>query len=299
MEDLGDCQSFLGMRITRDRASRTITLTQDSYIRNILKEYGMLDCQPVTTPMIPNSHLVPATDDEIAEFQSSGDNYCRAVGLLNYLVQCTRPDLALVSSQLSQFLDKPGTQHWSAFKRVLQYLKGTETLGLTLGGHPVILSTYSDSDYARCPYTRRSTSGYCTIVAGGCVSWRARKQPTVGTSSTEAEYRASYEGSQETVWIRQLLSNFGYPQLEPTTLFCDNQGSIALQKNPLYQSRTKHFEKNYHWIREKIEDQTIKPVYIPTAKMLADFLTKSLHRPKHEYCAEHLNMRRLVSEGGS
>lgn len=299
MEDLGDCQSFLGMRITRDCAACTITLTQDTYIRNILQEYGMLDCQSVTTPMIHNTHLIPATEEELTEFQASKQNYRRAVGLLNYLVQCTRPDLAVVSSQLSQFLEKPGTQHWSAFKRVLKYLKGTQQLGLTLGGKPVILSTYTDSDYAGCPYTRRSTSGYCTIVAGGCVSWRARKQATVATSSTEAEYRAAYEGAQETVWIRQLLSDFGYHQQEPTNLFCDNQGSIALQKNPLYQSRTKHFEKNYHWIREKVEDKTIIPVYIPTAEMLADFLTKSLHRPKHEYCVNLLNMTRLASEGGS
>lgn len=155
MEDLGDCQSFLGMRITRDWTARTITLTQDTYINNILIEYGMQDCQPVTTPMIPNSHLVPATDNKLAEFQASSENYRRAVGLLNYLVQCTRPDLALVSSQLSQFLDKPGTHHWSAFKRVLRYLKGTSHLGLTLGGKPVILTTYTDSDYAGCPYTRR------------------------------------------------------------------------------------------------------------------------------------------------
>lgn len=249
--------------------------------------------------MIPNSHRIPATDEELSEFQASGENYRRAVGLLNYLVQCTRPDLAVVSSQLSQVLDKPGSQHWSAFKRVLRYLKGTAHLGLMLGGKPVILTTYTDSDYAGCPYTRRSTSGYCTIVAGGCVSWRARKQPTVATSSTEAEYRAAYEGAQETVWLRQLLQDFGYQQTSPTNLLCDNQGSIALQKNPLYQSRSKHFEKNYHWIREKVEDKTISPVYVPTAEMLADFLTKSLHRPKHEYCVEHLNMKKLDSEGGS
>lgn len=154
MEDLGPCAYFLGMRVTRDRSLRTITITQEKYIRNMLLEYGMEDCHTVTTPMIPNTHLIPATDAKIAEFSATNEDYRRAVGLLNYLVQCTRPDLALVCSQLSQFLDKPGTQHWAAFKRVLRYLRYTSTLGLVLGGKEVILDAYSDSDYAGCPYSR-------------------------------------------------------------------------------------------------------------------------------------------------
>lgn len=201
MEDLGPCTFFLGMRVTRDRSAKTITLSQEKYIRNMLVEYGMDDCQAVTTPIIPNSHLVPASDSEVADFKASKQDYRRAVGLLNYLVQCTRPDLAFVSSQLSQFLDRPGTQHWAAFKRVLRYLKNTSTMGLVLGGKKVDLVAYSDSDYAGCPYTRRSTTGYCNFVAEGCVSWRSRKQVTVATSSTEAEYRAAYEATQDVIWL--------------------------------------------------------------------------------------------------
>lgn len=265
----------------------------------MLVEYGMDDCHTVTTPMIPNTHLIPATDSELSDFKASGEDYRRAVGLLNYLVQCTRPDLALVASQLSQFLDKPGTQHWAAFKRVLRYLKYTSTLGLVLGGGTVELSAYSDSDYAGCPYTRRSTTGYCHFIANGCVSWRARKQPTVATSSTEAEYRAAYEATQEVIWLRKLLEDFGYPQNKVTTLNCDNQGSIALAKNPLFQSRSKHFDNKYHWIREKVTDKTIALKYIPTSDMIADFLTKSLFRPKHSYCTNAANMKKFESEGGS
>lgn len=96
--------------------------------------------------MIPNTHLVPASDEEKLEFESSGENYRRAVGLLNYLVLCTRPDLALVASQLAQFLDSPGMLHWAAFKRVLRYLNFTRSVGLTLGGGNIRLEAYSDSD---------------------------------------------------------------------------------------------------------------------------------------------------------
>lgn len=299
MENLGDCQYLLGMRLTRDRVNRTVTLTQDKYISHILSEYGMVDCNPVSTPMTPQTHLVPASEEELEAFQKSGESYRRAVGLLIHLVQCTRPDLAFAISQLAQFLDCPGMNHWIAFKRVLRYLHHTSRLGLRLSGKPIELVIYTDSDYAGCPFSRRSVSSYCSLIAGGCVSWRSRKQPTVATSSTEAEYRAAYEGGQETVWLRRLLTDLGYPPTSPTTLLCDNQGAIALQKNPLFQSRSKHFENKYHWIRGKVSDSTLVPVYIPTSDMLADFLTKSLPRPKHAFCGEHLNLTMLASGGGS
>lgn len=157
------------------------------------------------------------------------------------------------------------------------------------------LIVYTDSDYVGFPFSRRSVSGYCSIIAGGCVSWRSRKQHTVATSSTEAEYRAAYKGGQEAVWLQRLLTDLGYPQTAPTSLLCNNQGAIAFQKNPLFQSRSKHFENKYSWIREKVADATIIPKYMSTADMLADFLTKSLSRPKNVFCSDHLKLKILAS----
>lgn len=283
MEDMGECSYYLGMRMERDRSAKTITLTQDKYILNMLEEYGMSECHPVSTPMVPGTYLLPATDKQHQEFLNAGLNYNRAVGLLNYLVMCTRPDLAFTAGQLAQQLKKPSIDHWLAFKRVLRYLRGTYKDGLILGGGPIELKVFADSDYAGCPATRRSTSGYIAQVGGGSVSWRSRKQASVSTSSTEAEYRAAYEATQETIWIRRVLSDLGCPQPQSTPLLCDNQSSLALQKNPLFKDRSKHFSVHLHWIREKVDDGTILPTYIPTKEMLADICTKSLHRPQHQY----------------
>lgn len=129
------------------------------------------------------------------------------------------------------------------------------------------------------------------MIAGGCVSWRAQKQPTVATSTTEAEYRAAYEATQEAIWLRQLLLDMNYPCEDPISLLCDNQGALALAKNPLYQSRSKHFDILYHWIREKVDDHTILPTYITTSLMLADFLTKAVHFPKHDFCSKGLKLQ--------
>lgn len=160
-----------------------------------------------------------------------------------------------------------------------------------MGGHDVDLKVYDDSDYAACPDTRRSSSGYVAFVAGGCVSWRSHKQNSVSTSSTEAEYRAAYEGAQEVVWLRRLLTDLGFTQSTSTDLLCDNQSSMALQRNPLYKSRSKHFEVKFHWIRERVEDNTISPVYVPTTEMIADICTKALHRPQHQYLTGLLQLQ--------
>lgn len=193
-----------------------------------------------------------------------------------------------MASQLAQYLNKPGPLHWAAFKRVLKYLKHTAHLGLKLGGSPVHIKVYSDSDHAGCPTTRHLVSGYCEFLSGSCVSWRARKKPTVATSTTEAKYWAAYEATQEVIWLSQLLKDMNYTILTPVTLFGENQGAHALSKKPLYQSRYKYFDILYHWIRVKVEDQTISPQYIPTSLMLADFLTKAVHSSKHEFCSARL-----------
>lgn len=134
MEDLGEVPDILGMSIHQNRATRTVTIYQSTYIDNLLKSYNMQDCKPVATSLEPGTHLVAATDEELADFAASGHNYRRAVGSLNYLVQCTRPDLAFTCSQLSQYLDKPGTHHWSAFWRTLRYLQGTRDYCITYSG---------------------------------------------------------------------------------------------------------------------------------------------------------------------
>lgn len=282
MEDQGPCTHFLGMKVTWDQSACTVSLSQEKYTKALLPEFDMEKACPTLTPIIPGTHLVPATKDKIYEFNKIGEIYRREIGLLNYLVVCTRPDLALIASQLAQFLNNPGILHWAAFKRVLRYLNNPWVVELRLGGSSIALNTYSDSDYARCPTTRQLFTGYCFLIMGGCVSWCSRKQVTVLTLSTEADNHPAYEAAQEAVWLQILLGKLGYPQDNATTLFCDNQGALKLSKNPLYQSRSKHFDVTYHWIREKVEDGTVCQIYLPTDKMPADYLTKAVPASKFQ-----------------
>lgn len=111
MEELGPVDVVLGIKVTRDRAQRTISLSQQHYVESLLDTFHMSDCKSVATPMEPGSGLYPANEESVKEFSDSGQNYRQAVGCLNYLVQCTRPDLAFVASQLAQHLERPGLEH--------------------------------------------------------------------------------------------------------------------------------------------------------------------------------------------
>lgn len=159
----------------------------------------MTSCRPVSTPLAPNTHLIPATEAEVAEFEALGVSYRGIVGCLGYLSQCTRPELSYPCSILGQFLERPGITHWLAAKHILLYLSGSINLGLTyrrLGDVPQIIG-YSDSDWAACRFSRRSICRYVFVICGGAVSWRAKKQTSVASSSTEAEYRGLLDSGKE------------------------------------------------------------------------------------------------------
>nr|P0CV72.1 RecName: Full=Secreted RxLR effector protein 161; Flags: Precursor [Plasmopara viticola] len=128
--------------------------------------------------------------------------YLSAVGAIMYLMVVTRPDLAAAVGVLSQFASDPCPTHWQALKRVLRYLQSTQTYGLefTRAGTAKLVG-YSDADWAGDVESRRSTSGYLFKLNGGCVSWRSKKQRTVALSSTEDEYMALSEATQEAVWL--------------------------------------------------------------------------------------------------
>ena len=280
MDDRGDVNFILGMTITRDRENRTLMINQKNYLNDVLKRFNMSDCKPVSTPVEPGQKF-----EKISEGDEPFDvsTYQSAIGSLNYAAIATRPDISVAVGKLSQFMQSPSQIHWSAVKRVFRYIKGTISYGLKFNySNNFELYGYSDSDWAGCVMSRKSTSGQLFRIGGCTVSWRSKKQSVVALSSTEAEYIALCEAAQETTWLRHLLHDIGLQQVEPTTIFEDNQGSIALARNPKDHPRTKHVDVKYHFIRNTIERKRMKVVYCPTADMVADTLTKGLPRPSFE-----------------
>ena len=112
------------------------------------------------------------------------------------------------------------------------------------------------------------------------MSWTSKRQPVVALSTSEAEYIALSSATQEAVWLRRLLSELGAP-VSSVTMMEDNQGAIALAKNPIAHARTKHIDIRYHYIREAVQDGLVELQYCPTKEMVADLLTKPL--PKESF----------------
>lgn len=144
-----------------------------------------------------------------------------------------------------------------------------------------MLHGYSDADWAGDIESRRSTSDYVFVLNGGCVSWRSKKQRSVALSSTEAEYMALSEATQEAVWLKTFVSELGeHASDEPVLIYEDNQDSIALAKNSEFHKRTKHIDIRFHFVREKVESSQVVLQYCPTQDMLADIMTKPITAPQ-------------------
>jgi len=135
---------------------------------------------------------------------------------------------------------------------------------------------YSDSDYAASTEDRRCHFGYVFILNGGAVSWASIKQTSNVNATTEAEYIAACEGGKEAVFLHEILYILWPKDHLPITLRGDNEGSIALAKNPEFHKRSKHIDTRYHYIRQLLADNLISIQHVPTKDMVADILTKPL-----------------------
>ena len=140
---------------------------------------------------------------------------------------------------------------------------------------------YSDSDWGNDANDRRSFTGYVFLLHDGAVSWQSCKQPTVALSSVEAEYMAATQAAREAVWWRTFLTELGHPPSTAITVHSDNQGAIALAKNPEHHRRTKHIDIQHHYVRELVSAGTVVMPHIGTEEMVADALTKALAAERH------------------
>jgi len=224
--DLGEPNKIVGIEITRDRAHKTLTITQTGYIENILAKYNLQDANPVSTPMDPNIKLEPGDPDQ----NNRSNEYASLIGSLMFLTVATRPDIAFAVNRLASFTANPKLSHWTAAKRVLRYLKGTKHLGIKFSKPegPQTENTqffgYCDASHAN-NHDRTSISDIVLLLAGAALISASRKQNTVALSTTEAEYICSSDIAREVKWLRNLFMEVGYPQHAPTIVYGDNLGA--------------------------------------------------------------------------
>ncbi|GAA0154743.1 transmembrane signal receptor [Lithospermum erythrorhizon] len=171
----------------------------------------------------------------------------------------------------------PMTAHMLALKRVIQYLQGTLDYGLHLYKSTICaLTSYTDADWAGCPDTRRSTSGFCVFLGDNLISWSSKRQATISKSSAEAVYRGVANVVSEACWLRNLLLELHHPLIKATIVYCDNISAIYLFENHVQLQRTKHVELDIHFVREKVALGQVRVLHVPSRYQIADIFTKGL-----------------------
>jgi hypothetical protein len=265
-----------------------LKLSQSQYIKKILDKFRMADSHPVKMPLNLNTALTKTPEG----IQHNIPEYKAAIGSLMYAAIGTKPEIAYAVQKLSQYTSNPSPEHWTAIKRVFRYLKGAQSSGIIYrtsdeSTEPV---GYSDADWGGNSDDRKSNSGHIFMLAGGPISWRSKKQPTVALSSMEAEYMAASLATREALWLRTLFAELGLPYSGPTTLYVDNRSAINFSKNSGFHARSKHIDIQHHFVREKIISNKITIIHCASEDNLADILTKALPMPKHQNLTTRLGM---------
>jgi hypothetical protein len=267
---------------------KLIYLDIEQYVKKALERFNMAKCTAVSTPAAANQDLYETqsaalTGAEIKE-------YMALVGTLLFAAMVVRLDITHAVHDLTKYMQAPQYHHYVAAKRVLRYLKGTAELGLVYGkpqpaelyGYDVNVTGYADASYADNKEDRKSTTGWFTMLGGDVINWSSKKQATTALSSCEAELNAETSCVQEMLWTRHILEELGLTVRPQSVVYGDNEGTIKLSNDGHISERTKHVQVHYHFVKDAIDADEIKIVWVPTAQQRADMLTKAMRTPAFE-----------------
>jgi hypothetical protein len=294
---MGEAQWFLGIRIVRDRQKGAVWLCQDAYISSMATRYHLteerkLECPPVSIGDLKAYDGV-ATNEHKHEFSQK-------VGSAQYATTITRVESAKPVAYLAQFLSNPSPEHLHAINQIISYMYQTRFKAIcyrvpTELTDQAILQFFSDASYGD-NHDRKSSAGFICMAFGGPIDWKASKQKTVTTSTTEAELLAMSEaGKSMCMWTR-LFKAIMFDPGHPVYLQCDNQQTVSLllKESPQLRTKLRHIDIHQHWLRQEVQAGRITVKWVKTTEMVADGLTKLLPRLKH---AEFVRMLGLEDIG--
>lgn len=292
--ELGEINWFLGIRIIRDRNQHMIWLCQDAYIERIAKAFNCNELNQIDSPL-NTDRMLPSTTTATSE---AIHLYKSKVGSIQFATTVSRPDAARAASHLAEFMIKPSQEHHNAADRTIGYLYQTRFLALQYGGTDCngllqmkTIDASADASFASTA-DRKSIQGYVFKLFGGPIHWGSTKQDTVTTSSTEAELLSVSQASKELIWIFNFFKSIRFDTGGSIQLQNDNQQTIRLLTNtdPGMSTKLKHVDIHHHWLRERIQREEISILWVPTAEMTADGMTKALPPQKHARFIEQLGL---------
>ncbi|XP_021984935.1 uncharacterized mitochondrial protein AtMg00810-like [Helianthus annuus] len=285
MKDLGPLSHFLGIHV--QRKGDKMFLSQQVYAKEIIDRAGMSSCKPVATPIDTKTKF---GSNSGSDFDDS-TLYRSLAGAFQYLT-FTRPDICYAVQQVCMHMLAPKVDHWNALKRIIRYLQGTSSNGLTISASvDFYLRAYTDADWAGCLDTRRSTSGYCIYLGPNIISWSSKRQSVFSRSSAEVEYRGVENVVGEICWLCNLLLELHKPLTTASLVYCDNISAIYLSGNPVQHQLTKHIELDIHFVRDLVQCGCIRVLHIPTRFQVAEIFTKGLPKVLFDDFRSSLSIR--------
>ena len=294
MNVLGSLKWFLGVHVLRDRAKRLLWLSQEAYIDKVANQFaidvtGRLPGTPMTEELFPNEDK--ATNASIHLYQ-------KKTGSILFAAITTRPDVAFTASRLAMFNQNPGKSHHEAADRAIQYLYATKGRALKYGEDSGTRSFICASDalFANNTLDRKSSQGYIMLLFGGPIAWKANKQDTVTTSSTEAELLALSQTAKEAIFISRLLKALTLTIDEPLIIECDNKQTLRLVTEDFMKLSMKlwHVDIHNHWLRQEHSQQRVQFSWTPTRDMIVDGLTKVLSCQRHEQFLRQIRLEDIL-----
>lgn len=283
---LGEVKQILGNNV-KQQHDGSYALNQSHYIMKIAQTFQMEMIKGSKYPIDPGyfkleSPKLPAENQ-----------FRKIIGMLLYVASNTRPDISAAVGILSQKLSCPRVVDLLESKRIIRYLKETESCSLILGSpkNNLKLHAHSDADWAEDKTTRKSRSGFIIQLGDSTISWSSRRQDKVSVSTTESEFYALTETMKELIWIKSLLRNFEIEIAYPIRINIDSQPCIKLAENEKISQQTKHIDVRYHFAKEEIVAKNMMLCYIPTNHNVADMLTKPLAGTKTKYFRELANVK--------
>nr|GEZ81999.1 hypothetical protein [Tanacetum cinerariifolium] len=261
--DLDEAAYILRIKIYQDRSRRLISLCQSAYIEKILKQYCMENSKRESIPM----------QEKLKLSKSQG---------------------ASTPAELKRMQNVPYDSA-TADKNILKYLRNTKDMFLVYGGglkRELRVFVYTDAGYLTDADDLKSQTGYVFILNGGAVDWKSATQSIFATSFAEAEYVTAFDAAKEAVWVKKFISRLGVASTieEPISMYCDNNGAIAIANESGITKGARHFCAKVHYLREIIEYGDIKLKKVHTDDNLADPFTKALAFSKHSKHTRNIRM---------
>ena len=280
VDDRGELVWVIGIAVKRDRKHRTLVLSQELYVSDVVKRWShlMTHSRSYSSPMDDkvrlSSDMCPSPGTpEHALMESKRHDYMAIVGAILWLSNVSYFHLAFAASQLARFVANPGEEHFSAAVRLLVYVRDHPwTLRYDAkidAGCP--LEIYVDSDWS----VKFSSSGALFFFGRCLITWFSKIQRSVSFSSAESEIFGAILAAKEGIYLRELLHDLSLSPDGPTRIFSDSKSCIDLSFDPVSFKKTKHILRAAEGLRDYVARLVFVLVFVPGKLNVADILTKA------------------------